>query len=189
MATLTDEDRAVLLKLARSAIEAELIEGAKVVRPEKITPALNENRGCFVTLHKNRTLRGCIGTIEAIKPLVISVEENALNAAFRDPRFASLEKEEIESIHIEISVLSVPQDLFFKNPDELKKKLKKGVHGVILSSGWHKATFLPQVWDQLPDVEQFLEHLCVKAGMDKGCWKKNTTRVQTYEAEYFSEPE
>jgi uncharacterized protein len=116
------------------------------------------------------------------------VEENALNAAFRDPRFASLEEEELKYINIEISVLTVPQELSFKDKDDLKRKLKKGVHGVILSSGWHKATFLPQVWEQLPDVENFLEHLCIKAGMDKDCWKNKTTRVQTYETEFFSEP-
>jgi AmmeMemoRadiSam system protein A len=188
MATITDEDRGALLKLARSSIEARLIKEVKVIRPEKKTPALKENRGCFVTLHKNGALRGCIGTIEAIKPLVSSVEENALNAAFRDPRFASLEEEELKYINIEISVLTVPQELFFKDKDDLKRKLKKGVHGVILSSGWHKATFLPQVWEQLTDVENFLEHLCIKAGMKKDCWKSTTTRVQTYETEFFSEP-
>jgi AmmeMemoRadiSam system protein A len=188
MATITDEDRSVLLKLARSTIEAELIKGVKVIRPEEITPALKENRGCFVTLHKDGALRGCIGTIGAIKPLVISVEENAFNAAFRDPRFCSLEEKELENINIEVSVLSIPQELSFKDKDELKRKLKKGVHGVILSCGPCKATFLPQVWEQLPDVEKFLECLCIKAGMDKNCWKNKTTRVQTYETEFFSEP-
>jgi AmmeMemoRadiSam system protein A len=188
MTTITDEDRSALLKLARSSIEAKLIKEVKVIRPEKKTSALEEKRGCFVTLHKNGALRGCIGTIEAIKPLVNSVEENALNAAFRDPRFASLEEEELKYINIEISVLTVPQELSFKDKDDLKRKIKKGVHGIILSSGWHKATFLPQVWEQLPDVENFLEHLCIKAGMKKDCWKNRTTRVQTYETEFFSEP-
>jgi AmmeMemoRadiSam system protein A len=188
MTTITDEDRSALLKLARSSIEAKLIKEVKVIRPEKKTSALEENRGCFVTLHKNGALRGCIGTIEAIKPLVNSVEENALNAAFRDPRFASLEEEELKYINIEISVLTVPQELSFKDKDDLKRKIKKGVHGIILSSGWHKATFLPQVWEQLPDVENFLEHLCIKAGIKKDCWKNRTTRVQTYETEFFSEP-
>jgi AmmeMemoRadiSam system protein A len=188
MATITDEERAALLKLARSTIEAELIKEKKVMRPEKMTSTLKENRGCFVTLHKDGALRGCIGTIEALKPLAASVEENSLNAAFRDPRFASLEEKELKDINIEVSVLSVPQELSFKDKDDLKRKLKKGVHGVILSSGWHKATFLPQVWEQLPDVENFLEHLCIKAGMDKDCWKNKSTRVQVYKTEFFSEP-
>jgi AmmeMemoRadiSam system protein A len=188
MATITDEDRAALLKLARSTIEAELVKGMKVIRPDKITSALKENRGCFVTLHKDGALRGCIGTIEAIKPLVDSVQENALNAAFRDPRFSSLEEKELKDINIEVSVLSVPQKLLFEDEDDLKRKLKKGVHGVILSSGRHKATFLPQVWEQLPEMKNFLDHLCIKAGMGKDCWKNKTTRIQTYETEYFSEP-
>jgi AmmeMemoRadiSam system protein A len=188
MATITDEDRSALFKLARSSIEAELVKGVKVIRPEKLTPALKEHRGCFVTLHKDGALRGCIGTIEAIKPLVVSVQENALNAAFHDPRFSSLTEQELKDINIEVSVLSVPQELLFEDEDDLRSKLKKGVHGVILSSGWHKATFLPQVWEQLPEMINFLEHLCIKAGMDKNCWKYKTTRIQTYEAEYFSEP-
>jgi AmmeMemoRadiSam system protein A len=189
MSTITDEDRAALLKLARSSIEAELIKELKAVRPEEIKPAMRENRGCFVTLHKNGRLRGCIGTIEAVKPLVVGVEENAFNAAFRDPRFSALEEKELKDINIEVSVLSVPLELSFRDKDDLKMKLKKGVHGVILSSGRHKATFLPQVWEQLPDVEKFLEHLCIKAGMNKDCWKNKTTRVQIYETEFFSEPQ
>jgi AmmeMemoRadiSam system protein A len=188
MSAITDEDRSALLKLARSRIEAELIKTVKVVRPEKITPALGEKRGCFVTLHKKGGLRGCIGTIEAVKALVNNVEENAFNAAFRDPRFSSLEEKELKDITIDISVLSVPLELSFKDKDDLIMKLKKGVHGVILSSGWHKATFLPQVWEQLPDAEKFLEHLCTKAGMNKDCWKNKAIRVQTYETEFFSEP-
>jgi len=188
MATITDEDRSALLKLARSTIEAELIKGVKVIRPEKMTSVLKENRGCFVTLHKDGALRGCIGTIEAVMPLAASVEENALNAAFRDPRFSSLEEKELKNTNIEISVLTVPQELSFKDKEDLKKKLKKGVHGVILSSGRQKATFLPQVWEQLPEVEKFLEHLCIKAGMDKDCWKNKSTRVQVYKTEFFSEP-
>jgi AmmeMemoRadiSam system protein A len=188
MVDMTKEDKAALLRLARSAIEAELIKGAKVRRPENLAPVMKEKRGCFVTLHKKGTLRGCIGNIEPVKPLVSCVEENALNAAFCDPRFASLVKEELEDINIEISVLSVPQQLYFEDADDLKKKLKPGIHGVILSSNFHKSTFLPQVWNQLPDIEIFLDHLCLKAGTEKGCWKNKETRIHTYEARYFSEP-
>jgi AmmeMemoRadiSam system protein A len=148
---------------------------------------LKENRGCFVTLHKKKALRGCIGTIEPVKPLVESVEENAINSAFKDPRFPPLSADELDVVDIEISVLTVPEELAFKDPDELLKKLQPGVHGVILSSGWHKSTFLPQVWKQLPEVDKFLSHLCMKAGMNEDCWKKKDIRVQTYQAEYFSE--
>lgn len=187
MSTLTGEERNILLKLARSAIEANLIKGSKVKRPEEISSTLKEKRGCFVTLHKNGVLRGCIGIIEPIKPLVSAVEENALNAAFRDPRFPPLKKDELSAIDIEISVLTIPKVLEHKDYEDLKKKLKPYVHGVIVSRGYLGATFLPQVWEQLPDKEVFLEHLCQKGGMEKTAWKNKETVIKVYEAEYFSE--
>ncbi len=184
---LTDEDRKSLLKLARTAIEAEIQAGSKIRRPKEIAPGLKEKRGCFVTLHKNGILRGCIGTIEPVRSLVFNVEENALNAAFHDPRFPAVEMDELPAIDIEISVLTVPEKLDFKDGKDLIKKLKPKIHGVILSQGWQSATFLPQVWDQLPDREDFLEHLCQKGGMGKECWKDRETTVKVYKAEYFSE--
>ncbi len=187
MASITDQEQKALLRLARSAIENALVEDAGIERPKVSSSALEEKRGCFVTLHKRGRLRGCIGTIEPVKTLVEGVEENALNAAFNDPRFPSLKKEELGHLEIEVSVLTVPRELKFKDADELKKKLKPGIHGVILSKGWRKATFLPQVWKQLPDVDIFLSHLCMKAGMEADCWRDKDVRVQTYEAEYFSE--
>lgn len=189
MSDFTDQDRRVLLKLARSVIASELVKGAKAERPKEISPATAEKRGCFVTLHKKGALRGCIGTIEPIKPLISCVEDNALNAAFGDPRFSRLTESELSEVDIEISVLTVPQFLDYKDPDDLKAKLKPGIHGVILSKGWHSATFLPQVWEQLPDKEAFLAHLCQKAGMSATCWKDKELVVKTYEAEYFSEHE
>lgn len=189
MSDLTDQDRRVLLKLARSVIGSELVKGSKAERPQKISPAMAEKRGCFVTLHKKGALRGCIGTIEPIKPLISCVEDNALNAAFGDPRFSRLTESELSEADIEISVLTVPQFLDYKDPDDLKAKLKPGKHGVILSKGWHSATFLPQVWEQLPDKEVFLAHLCQKAGMSASCWQDKDLVVKTYEAEYFSEHE
>jgi AmmeMemoRadiSam system protein A len=187
MSALTDEDRKSLLILARSVIEAELITGAKIKRPEHRSPPLEENRGCFVSLHKNKILRGCIGTIEPVRSLVSNVEENAINAAFKDPRFPPLERNELSAVDIEISVLSVPQPLTFEDGEDLKKKLLPGIHGVIISREWHRAIYLPQVWDQLPDKESFLEQLCLKAGLEGSCWKDPNTEVKIYQAEYFSE--
>lgn len=187
MTTLTDKDRNALLKLARSAIEAALVKGRRVERPKDISPALREKRGCFVTLHKNRLLRGCIGIIEPVKSLVSGVEENALNAAFKDTRFPPLTRDELSAIFIEISVLTMPKILDFKDGKDLKEKLKPGVHGVILSQEGCEATFLPQVWEQLPDKKDFLEHLCQKGGMEKKCWQDRRTTVKIYEAECFSE--
>lgn len=189
MMKIQREDQEVLLKLARSAIESELRKEVNVERPEILKPVMKEKRGCFVTLHKNGALRGCIGTIEPVKPMVSCVEENALNAAFCDPRFPPLSEEELKNINIEISVLSVPVQLVFDDAEDLKKKIKPGIHGVILSCGWHKATFLPQVWNQLPNFESFFEHLCIKAGMEKDCWKSKETKIQSYEAMFFSEPQ
>ena len=184
---LTNEDRNTLLKVARSAIAAELFDGAEVIKPSVRSAALQEKCGCFVTLHKNKGLRGCIGTIEATRSLLAGVEENARNAAFRDPRFPPLEADELQEVDIEISVLSVPVALEYEGADDLLEKLQPGVHGVIISRAWHAATFLPQVWEQLPSKKSFLEQLCLKAGLEKTCWKTGDLSVKLYTVEYFSE--
>jgi len=187
MSTSNDKEKKELLKLARSIIAAELSTEEKIYFPDKITKSLEQKRGCFVTLHKNNNLRGCIGNIEPSSSLISGVKENAINAAFRDPRFPPLNKEELAEINIEISVLSVPEILSYKDYEDLKSKLKSGVHGVIISKGRKKSTFLPQVWKQLPDKESFLSQLCLKAGMDRDSWKKEKLDVKIYEVEYFSE--
>jgi AmmeMemoRadiSam system protein A len=184
---LSSHDKEGLLTLARSAIAARLMEGVQVKRPALSSPAMLEERGCFVTLHKKGQLRGCIGSIEPVSPLVECVEDNAQSAAFRDPRFPELGQEELSEIDIEISVLTVPKPLVFKDGEDLKQQLKPLVHGVILSRGFKRSTFLPQVWKQLPEKEDFLKHLCLKAGMSSTAWKDTKTEVKTYEAEVFGE--
>ena len=181
------QDRKALLRLARSAIEARLVKGAELEKPSQVSPVLNELGGCFVTLHKHGQLRGCIGTIEPVCTLLECVEKNAQSAAFGDPRFPSLSVEELKEIDIEISILSVPEPLSFKDGDDLKRKLKPNVHGVILCRGINRSTFLPQVWEQLPDKEEFLEHLCLKGGMSSKAWQDTETKVEVYEAEVFGE--
>jgi len=185
--SLEEEDKITLLKFARSVIESALDRNVKTIRPETVVSELNEKKGCFVTLHKKGVLRGCIGTIEPIKSLMTAVEDNALNAAFRDPRFPSLTLNELAEVDLEISVLTPPTVLEYQDVGDLKDKLKPGIHGVILSKGGRSATFLPQVWEQLPDIEVFLGHLCQKAGMDDSCWKEKETVIKVYEVEYFSE--
>lgn len=187
MSAVTGEDKDILLKLARFAIESALIKDIKLKRPENISPALQEKRGCFVTLHKEGVLRGCIGVIEPTMSLFSNVETYALNAAFKDPRFPPLKKDELPKTNIEVSLLTMPRVLEFKDWKDLMIKLKPGIHGVILSNKWNSATFLPQVWEQLPDKKEFLEHLCQKGGMGKSCWKQKETTVKIYEAEHFSE--
>ena len=185
--TLSTQDRGSLLRLARTAIEARLLEGAEIERPSKTASILNEMRGCFVTLHKRGQLRGCIGTIEPTCPLMECVEKNAKNAAFGDPRFPPLSVDELKEIDIEISVLSVPETLGFSDGEDLKRKLEPNVHGVILSRGMNRSTFLPQVWKQLPDKEKFLEHLCLKGGMSGKAWQEPATKVEVYRAQVFGE--
>jgi AmmeMemoRadiSam system protein B/AmmeMemoRadiSam system protein A len=184
---LPAQDREALLRLARSVIEARLVEGVEVDRPRDVSPVFNEMRGCFVTLHKNGQLRGCIGTIEPTCSLIECVERNAKNAAFSDPRFPALSEKELKEVDIEISVLSVPRTLTFKDGEELKGQLEPNVHGVILSQGMHRSTFLPQVWKQLPKKEKFLEHLCLKGGMSATAWQEPKTKVEVYTAEVFGE--
>lgn len=187
MICLSDLDRKQLLHFARSTIGNQLEHTGSVNRPRSRSGDFDQNRGCFVTLHKDGVLRGCIGTIEPTKPLARCVEENALNAAFHDPRFPPLTEDELPSVEIEISILSTPESLTYKSADELLNQLKPLRHGVILSRDWHRATFLPQVWEQIPDKRSFLEQLCLKAGLKTGCWKKDKTEVAVYEVEYFSE--
>jgi AmmeMemoRadiSam system protein A len=184
---LTDEDRKWLLELARSVIMAKLKPGTKAELPQNLSPGLRQKQGCFVTLEKNGRLRGCIGTIEPVHSLFEGVKDNALNSAFQDSRFSPVKASELPDIKIEISVLTLPQHLAYTDAEDLRAKLKPGVHGVILSKGFRRATFLPQVWEQLPNTDDFLAHLCRKAGMDADCWKKGDAQIQIYEVEHFSE--
>ncbi len=180
-------EREFLLKLARSAITSRLKDRQFTINPEEVPPSLMEKRGCFVTLHIGKSLRGCIGTILPVDSLYESVRKNALNAAFRDPRFPALTLDELEKVHLEISVLTVPQRLSFTDGEDLKRRLRPNIDGVILSQGGRSSTFLPQVWEQLPDKEEFLEQLCLKGWMSRTCWNDPETEVQVYQAEVFSE--
>jgi uncharacterized protein len=188
MSPISLEDKRYLLQLARTVILDHLGEKTSSSLPLRSTPEFMEKSGCFVTLHsKNGRLRGCIGIIEPIKSLIAAVKEYAIHAGFQDPRFSPVTLNEMENITIEISILTKPVPLVFENADDLKKMLKPGVHGVILSQGYNRATFLPQVWEQLPGTEDFLGHLCRKAGMEKTCWKDTKTAVEVYEVSVFSE--
>lgn len=181
----------LLLKLARKTIADKLGIDHKIFDELKeglSDPKLNEKRGTFVTLKINGNLRGCIGNLSADKSVVEGVRDNAINAAFRDPRFAPLSRDEFDKIQIEVSILSEPKPLSFDSPDDLLAKLRPGVDGVIIRKGIRGATFLPQVWEQLPDKKVFLSHLCLKAGLPADEWKKPGLQVFTYQVQYFEEP-
>ncbi len=153
---------------------------------DKLTDALKEKRGCFVTLTINGTLRGCIGYIEPIKELYKAVIDNAINAAIHDPRFPPLSRDELDRVNIEISVLTVPRILDYKSTGELIEKLNPKRDGVIIKKDGYEATYLPQVWNELRSKEEFLSTLCLKAGLNVDCWKQHP-KVYVYQAEYFDE--
>ncbi|HHB13216.1 MAG TPA: AmmeMemoRadiSam system protein A [Chromatiales bacterium] len=178
-------DRSVLLAVARDSIRHGVETGRPLrVHPEDFPQVLRAPGASFVTLHRNGRLRGCIGSLEPWRPLVQDVAENAFAAAFRDPRFPPLGPEELEDLDIHISVLSAPEELEFDSEEDLVRKLQPGRDGLILQDGTRKGTFLPSVWEELPDPRQFLTHLKLKAGLPPDHWS-DSLRVWRYGTESF----
>jgi len=159
--------RSVLLTLARESIE-EVLETRNIIDRGALVaehPALERPMATFVTLTVGGELRGCIGTLVAHRPLVDDIIHNAKAAAFQDPRFPPLSASEYPRTAVEVSLLSEPQEVSYRDTQELKSIIRPGVDGVILALGGRQATFLPQVWEQLPDFETFFVHLGHKAGI------------------------
>lgn len=180
----------VLLELARKSIADRLgvsWEPSPEFDSRAKDPVFESRRGTFVTLKINDQLRGCIGNLVPEKPLIQGVKDNAVNAAFNDPRFAPLSKEEFARIQIEVSLLTEPMPLEYRDAQELLEKIRPDVDGLIISKGPYSATFLPQVWEQLPDKKSFLSNLCMKAGLPADEWKKGNLQVYTYQVQYFEE--
>jgi AmmeMemoRadiSam system protein A len=178
--------RQFLLTLGRRSLEAA-VRQQPPPRPADIPAFARDNYGCFVTLTKKGELRGCIGYLEGIKPLWEAVVDNAGNAALNDSRFSPVTPDELAGIKLEVSVLTAPVPLPYGSPEELLAKLVPGEDGVILHSGWHQSTYLPQVWDHFRgDKVKFLESLAMKGGMPADGWK--TASVKRYRAVHFSEP-
>jgi AmmeMemoRadiSam system protein A len=187
--TFCIEERKMLLDLARQTIKSVTAGGALPKPKADTVPArLKEAKGCFVTFTEGGQLRGCIGNILPGDPLYEAVMENAQSAALRDFRFAPVTPDEVDKIHIEVSVLTEPQPLEFKSPEDLLAKLQPHQDGVVLKIGGHGATFLPQVWEQLPDKVQFLSHLSQKAGCAPSDWRGKDVSVSIYHVEAFEEP-
>ena len=141
----------------------------------------------FVTLTKHGQLRGCIGSLEPRRSLAVDVRENAVAAALQDPRFPPVRREELGDLHIEVSVLSIPQRLEYDGVDDLIAKLRPGIDGVVIERGWNRATFLPQVWEKVPSAHQFLQHLCLKAYLPVDAYRDADLDVYTYQVEEFEE--
>lgn len=185
---LSTQEGQVLLTVARQAIKSHLSgDGIPKLDLNDYSTALSGDGACFVTLTMDGVLRGCIGSIEATQPLVVDVQARAVAAAFEDPRFPKLKPEEYPEIKIEVSRLTTPERLQYSSPEDLVEKLKPGVDGVILRKNFSRATFLPQVWEGLPDPEQFLGRLCMKMGLDPAGWRNQHLDVEVYQVEKFSE--
>jgi len=185
---LTETQGKYLLREARKTI-AERLSGKTETLDEtqNLAAIFNEKRGTFVTLTSHGNLRGCIGHIIPQESLIEGIRENAINAAFRDPRFSPLTQNEWKDVHIEISILTEPEPLSYTDGKDLLRKLRPGVDGVIIKKGFHQSTFLPQVWEQLPDKRAFLNHLCLKAGLDGNAWERGDLEVSTYQVQAFEE--
>lgn len=185
---LTEEEKETLLRVARTAIEEQL-QNPPDQPPEldQLPARLQANGASFVTLTLNEQLHGCIGSLQARRPLAHDVHQNALAAAFRDPRFRPLQKQEVDLIVIEVSVLSAPEPLAYADAEDLVQKLRPHVDGVVLKKRLHRATFLPQVWEKLPRPEEFLAHLCYKAGLPPNAWQQPDIEINTYQVTKFTE--
>ena len=185
---LTEEEGKYLLSVARQTIEERLTGREGQGQPEVFqSPKFHGKRGTFVTLTENGVLRGCIGHIVPQESMIEGIRENAINAAFRDPRFPPLSEAEWKKVRVEISILTDPAPLDYTDAVDLLNKLRPGVDGLIIKKGFHQATFLPQVWEQLPDKKEFLRHLCLKAGLDRDTWKDDKLEVLVYQVQAFEE--
>ncbi len=193
LSALTPEQGRKLVELARLT----LMERFKRKLPEDQVSDLEAqledepfqvHNGTFVTLKIGGQLRGCIGSLVGRESVADGVRSNAINAAFNDPRFSRLTNKELDRVSIEVSVLSEPQPLAYSDPEDLMAKLRPGIDGVTIRKGLAGSTFLPQVWDQLPAPNDFLSHLCMKAGLQSDAWLIGDLDVETYQVQYFEEP-
>jgi AmmeMemoRadiSam system protein A len=184
---LDTEQRQALLAVARHSIILGLGEGRPLrVNLEDFAAVLRAQRAAFVTLQEFGQLRGCIGHLEARQPLVKDVAENAFAAAFRDPRFPPVTARELERLHIEISVLTPATPLIFGSEQELVALIEPGRDGLILEEGLARGTFLPSVWESLPNPVDFLRQLKRKAGLPENYWS-DRLRISRYRTESFGE--
>jgi AmmeMemoRadiSam system protein A len=182
----------LLVRIARHTLMDRLGKQIPQAEIDSLNTALKDScfkssYGTFVTLKIDERLRGCIGNLTSDTPLASGVRRNAINAAFHDPRFEPLRTSELNRVEIEISILSEPQPLKYRDADDLIKKLRPHIDGVIIRKDQASATFLPQVWEQLPRPQDFLAHLCMKAGLAADSWQNPELEVSTYQVQYFEE--
>lgn len=185
---LTSTEKKILLKIAREALENSVRgEAPGIINRDELPDKLCEKGASFVTLTIGGCLRGCIGGLEATCSLAEDVQQHAIAAAFNDYRFPPVRLEELDDMTIEISYLTPPLPLIYKDPSDLLNRLRPGVDGVVIRDGIRRATFLPQVWEKIPEPRAFLDMLCQKMGMPSDLWQKKRLEVLTYQVEKFSE--
>jgi uncharacterized protein len=169
-----------LISVARASIAHGLKTGrALPVILSEYPPELQEIAATFVTLERHHELRGCIGMLQAVRPLVQDVAENAFSAAFRDHRFALLSEMELEDLELHLSILSAPEPIVFSSEQDLLNQLRPGIDGLILEDRQHRGTFLPSVWESLYSPRDFLNHLKQKAGLSAHYWS-DSLKVSRY---------
>ena len=186
---LTLEEQKILLRLAREAMERGVKgEGLPALDPDSLPLNLRGEGSSFVTLTVHGQLRGCIGSLEPHESLAQDVRAHAVAAALNDPRFPPVQEDELNRIQIEVSRLTLPISLEYKDANDLLSKLHPYVDGVILrDASYRRATFLPQVWEKIPDPANFLDNLCYKMGVQHDDWRSKHLEVLTYQVEEFHE--
>lgn len=182
-------ERELLLRLARDSI-ACAVSGAALpnVDLECLPPTLTKPRACFVTLTERDSgaLRGCTGVLTAHLPLVQEVIRTAAETALHDPRFEPVTPGELDNLRVEISLLTPPVPLDAERPDDIPRLLRPGINGVtLIYYNYRRATFLPQVWEKIPDPVEFLDRLCLKMGLPPGVWREPGMEVEVYQVEKF----
>ena len=185
---LTLEEQTILLRLAREALERG-VRGEELppLEMSSLPPRLREEGSSFVTLTFHGQLRGCIGSLEPYQALAEDVREHAVAAALKDPRFPPVSEAELDGIPLEVSRLTRPLPLEYKDANDLLSRLHPFADGVILRDDFHRATFLPQVWEKIPDRADFLSNLCYKMGANPDLWRVKHLEVLTYNVEEFHE--
>jgi len=184
---LTLEEGELLVRLARKAIEAHLRSGGRPEVPE-VPEKLREKRGVFVTLTKGEDLRGCIGHPLPTMPLADAVVDAAISSAAKDPRFPSVTEAELPELKVEVSVLTQPEVIEVGSPREYPRHVEIGRHGLVVERGINKGLLLPQVpveWKW--DIEEYLSHACMKAGLMPDSWLDGETKISRFEAQVFTE--
>ena len=183
---ISDESGQYLLDIAKETILHYLKTEEKLEIPDDHPEELDEKLGVFVTLNKNNNLRGCIGYAEPIEPAIVATNEVAIAAAFNDPRFPALSEDEFESLDFEVTVLTRPEMIYVTQPEDYFDEIEIGRDGLIVQKGYSRGLLLPQVAvENALDVENFLEHTCMKAGISADSWMDESCDVYKFQGQIF----